>query len=43
MHIPNDENLKTFYFKPGGVRVERRRPLGDEDRPRYHKMPLFRH
>jgi|SRR6266576_655388 hypothetical protein len=36
MHIPNDNNLKTFHFKPGGILEERRRPLGGEDRPRYH-------
>jgi hypothetical protein len=42
IHFPNYENLTTLYFGPGGV-LDKRRPLGDEDRPRYHKMPLFRH
>src|ERR1700682_4824157 len=32
----DSEDLKTFHFKPGGILEERRRPLGDEDRPRYH-------
>jgi hypothetical protein len=41
IHSPDHENLKTFHFKPGGVLVPRRKPLGDEDRPRYHKMTWY--
>ena len=41
IHSPSYENLKTFYFNPGGVLVPQRNRRGGEDRPRYHKMTLF--